>query len=71
MKAYFDGSSSYLGSEVNLHTTSQVSTYTTTRHLNRPKSSPAKAIAERNAKVLVIMVGVGLEGQGGSCPSQD
>lgn len=50
-QAYFDGSSSYLGSEVNLHTTSQVSTYTTTRHLNRPKSSPAKAIAERNAKL--------------------
>ena len=56
VKAYFDGgNSSYQGSEVNLfRTTSQVNNAASiTRHLSRPKSSPARAVAERNQKVLL------------------
>ena len=56
VKAYFDGgNSSYQGSEVNLfRTTSQVNNAASiTRHLSRPKSSPARAVAERNQKVML------------------
>ena len=61
VKACFDASS-YQGSEVNLfHTTSQVNNTSTTRHLNRPKSSPARAIAERNHKVVSYIAHEGLQ----------